>query len=71
MILVCVRCNGAGIDPDTEETCLTCKGAGELEVRNEWKVIQHKIDSIIGEQASQREDLRAALTQIWNKVKDL
>jgi len=30
-----------------------------------------KLDSIIAEQASQREDLTAALAQIWNKVKTL
>jgi len=35
------------------------------------KCLTCKVDSIIAEQASQREDLTAALTQIWNKVKDL
>jgi len=33
--------------------------------------IVDKLDAIITEQASQRVDLTAALTQIWNRVKDL
>ena len=33
--------------------------------------ILDKCNDIIAEQAAQRTDLTAALTQIWNKVKDL
>lgn len=71
MILTCTRCNGTGIDPDTEETCLTCGGTGESKTYNNWRIVLHQLDSIIAEQASQREDLTAALEAIWNKVKNL
>jgi len=54
-----------------ENICPSCDGARYKEHEIDLEALQDQIDSIIAEQASQREDLTAALTQIWNKVKDL
>ena len=74
----CPDCHGV---PDDSTLCLTCMNQGVLPVRGarlEAQMIlqgqgdlSDKLDDIIAEQASQREDLTTALTQIWNKVKNL
>ncbi len=65
--------------------CPVCSGTGEIDAPEGFHMSEahqismfrmlvdttDKLDSIIAEQASQREDLTAALSQIWNKVKDL
>jgi len=68
----CLTCKGDGVVDGA--FCYSCIGTGyRLSVAEAifFKGISDKVDSIIAEQASQREDLTAALTQIWNKVKDL
>ena len=62
--------------------CTTCYGRSTIPVRD-WErrkireyltrfdELESKLDAILAEQASQREDLTNTLTQIWNKVKDL
>lgn len=67
---VCSVCRGSGQMPK-ENICPSCDGARYKEHEIDLEALQDQIDSIIAEQASQREDLTAALTQIWNKVKDL
>jgi DnaJ-class molecular chaperone len=71
----CYFCGGSG---EVEgETCPRCNGSGRLIC--DWiqlgmverDALSLKLDAIVAEQASQREDLTNALTQIWNKVKDL
>lgn len=72
----CTICGGDGsLDGDL---CTECFGQGSLPPIGIFCLIgkklidtQTKVDQIITEQASQREDLTAILTQIWNKVKDL
>ena len=75
------------LNPELTIECPECRGVGQRETDwvgtiNQLrklvdeaepilKSIEPKIDDIIAEQASQRIDLTAALTQIWNKVKDL
>lgn len=29
---ICHRCEGTGVDPDSEEVCGTCDGAGYVEI---------------------------------------
>ena len=73
--IICKDCKGTGKRPygpvDEEPAiCGDCAGSGY----KTWGVlddVDEKLDAIIAEQASQREDLTTALTQIWNKVKDL
>ena len=73
----CGNCNGTGEIGDPPIQCGSCGGTGELywghadTIMAEFNEVDAKLDSIIAEQASQRADLTAALTQIWNKVKDL
>ena len=77
--ITCPKCLGSGIEPGTEsDPCLECDGNGKIappdwymETTARIELLAGKLDSIIAEQASQREDLTAVLTQIWNKVKDL
>ena len=59
---ICTNCMHTGVTPIRGKVALTRKKLFDIEDKN---------DSIIAEQASQRTDLTAALTQIWNKVKDL
>lgn len=70
----CNMCGGDGLDARQEYgICHHCDGTGIVlsgEIA-EIDDINAKVNDIIAEQASQREDLTAALTQIWNKVKDL
>jgi len=73
----CEQCNGTGqvsySSPEGELppfTCPRCNGEGKVTI-GELPTIEDKLDSVMAEQVSQREDLTAALTQIWNKVKDL
>ena len=68
---VCNVCGGDGIqwrDTDGEggHECTHCGGTGIVNIGS-----VDALDTIVAEQASQRADLTAALTQIWNKVKDL
>ena len=73
----CTRCKGTGeideIDDGTPVviTCPDCEGEGLIDWADIGGAIETKIDSIIAEQASQREDLTNGLSQIWDKVKDL
>jgi len=79
ILVTCSHCGGSGIEPGTEsDVCLECRGAyvtlppDRDAVAQAWlESLGGKIDAIIAEQASQREDLTEALTQIWNKVKNL
>ena len=72
----CPQCGGDGL---VDVTGVHEVGYGYmLAAQTNLLTIVEKIDnildnqaSIIAEQASQRTDLTAALTQIWNKVKDL
>jgi len=70
--ITCMYCGGDGeVDLLDEEFRHMMAGPR----RALWGVVSSsilsKLDSIIAEQASQCEDLTAALSQIWNKVKDL
>jgi len=72
----CNVCGGDGISWRSGlegATCDTCKGTGLVDGPDIPIIddMDDKLDSIIAEQASQRVDLTAALSQIWNKVKDL
>ena len=83
MEIPCSACGGTGLVGG--ESCLQCSGDGLEEVTGVHEVghgymiaaqtnllaLIETISEIKVEQASQREDLTAALTQIWNKVKDL
>ena len=66
----CHACTGTGTHLDIlgnpGVACATCSGSGGLIVGT-----CAILDEIVAEQASQRVDLTAALTQIWDKVKDL
>jgi len=66
----CSVCRGSGHTP-AQNICPCCDGLGCLEHEIDLEALQSQIDEIQVEQASQRTDLTAALTQIWNKVKDL
>jgi hypothetical protein len=82
----CSRCLDTGVDNNLivlgepiSEPCAACGGTGKVnagwiditDLMDRFGDIDSKADSIIAEQASQREDLTAALSQIWNKVKTL
>lgn len=87
MAVECPLCEGSGTspleaqygDPLVDRPCPVCYGSGEIEeVHGGAKgaeiialVLLGLVRDIITEQASQREDLTAALEAIWNKVKDL
>lgn len=76
LTIVCPHCNGSGKEPsDPGTNCFTCKGAGscapadlyqELVLRME--ALGEGFNEIKAEQESQRVDLTAALTRIWNKL---
>jgi len=72
---LCPVCQGSGSVPAATgqgDACVICDETGYMDVGIiDISDVTDKLDSIIAEQASQREDLTAALTQIWNKVKDL
>ena len=73
---VCPDCGGDGLkDPvGTHERIYAYASDGQtriLTLETAVADILDKCNDIIAEQASQRTDLTAALTQIWNKVKDL
>jgi hypothetical protein len=76
----CTDCKGTGVDPipagtwengiyvpATETVCKLCSGNGYFD----QPITTEEVDAIIAEQASQRVDLTAALTRIWDKVKNL
>lgn len=75
---LCGACSGTGFI--NGEKCIPCLGTGYvsttginirlLSVYNGISGANSKLDSIIAEQASQRVDLTAALTAIWNKVNE-
>jgi len=69
----CTTCNGDGIIGDG--LCQECFGGGSLPIHSKdvfcIRDLFSKLDAVMAEQAAQRADLTAALTQIWNKVKDL
>jgi len=71
--ITCSQCNGIGKINDPEVDCPQCRGMGEYET--DWvgvlRQLEPKLETIITEQISQREDLTVALTKIWDKVKDL
>lgn len=71
----CPVCQGSGSIPAATgqgDACVICDETGYVEIGEiDVSDITDKLDAIIAEQASQREDLTTALTQIWNKVKDL
>jgi len=76
--ITCDACRGTGqMETDWVATISEIRGLvdtveASLAVQDiEIAAIKNKVDAIIAEQASQRVDLTAALTQIWNKVKDL
>jgi len=75
-VSTCSNCGGNGVKD--ESLCPVCFGIGSLPAIGIFPLLgkklfdlESKLDAIITEQISQREDLTAALTQIWNKVKDL
>lgn len=72
----CETCGGNGYQDS--DLCPTCLGGGMSPVTGQlllfktlFSTLETRADEIIAEQAAQREDLTNALTQIWNKVKDL
>ena len=75
----CGHCGGTGTlalsmgnDQPVEIPCPYCGSVGKfLFGEMDLSGLNDKVDSIIAEQASQREALTAILTNIWNKVKDL
>ena len=68
----CRDCEGIGeIDGEFHVQCLGTGEVGNVALFTYFKAQADKLDAIMAEQASQRADLTAALTQIWNKVKDL
>ena len=73
----CTQCQGEGTKPSSDNDptptdCVTCGGTGYERIGEvDNSDIVAKLDAIIVEQAAQRVDLTAALSQIWNKVKDL
>lgn len=79
IVSLCDTCHGAGFVGDPQgpkDLCPDCNGWGEKsDLFNALKAklddIEDKVNEVQAEQASQREDLTAALTQIWNKVKNL
>jgi hypothetical protein len=62
-------CNGSGQIEDI--LCVVCMGSGAIPLRGLPRWFKETIGSIATEQAAQRVDLTAALTAIWNKVKNL
>jgi len=64
----CDICLGDGTLGENN-SCPKCDGSGVIEY--DASEVETKLDAIIAEQASQREDLTTALNQIWNKIKDL
>jgi len=69
---LCMICNGTGeLNGEFHHLCLGTGYAADRGLNLFLKGLMDKTDGIIAEQASQREDLTAILTQIWNKVKDL
>jgi len=83
---ICHHCAGtgeivypaSGAGPEDAIECPICSGSGKLpttlaiaELNTIFDSLVENTDAIIAEQASQRADLTAALTQIWNKVKVL
>jgi len=63
----CSRCEGTGEDPPGTP-CPRCGGDGQVPA--DWyNIVENRLLAIQAEQASQRTDLTAALTQIWDKVK--
>ena len=70
----CWQCSGKGYITDLAK--IESAHFEEIDVEVEQVLgalndVLDKCNDIIAEQASQREALTAALTQIWNKVKDL
>jgi len=65
---ICSHCLGTGKEPD-ESPCLVCGGTGEIDLCFYGSALA-KLDAVIAEQASQREDLTAALTTIINKLNE-
>jgi len=76
-IMQCWNCKGTGIHGGgtiPEVPCGYCGADGTADTFPliiDTTELTNKLDSIIAEQAAQRVDLTAALTNIWNKVKDL
>ena len=83
---ICHHCAGTGeiiypaggVGPEDIIECQVCSGSGKLpislattELNTTFDSLIAKVDDIIAEQVSQRADLTAALTQIWNKVRVL
>lgn len=72
IVYTCTTCDGSATVGGS--ICQECLGTGAIPVGGQlrvYKKILENSNTIIAEQASQREDLTTALTQIWNKVKDL
>lgn len=80
--IVCPACGGDGIVSHEfggevggqERPCDTCGATGKIsagKVIIDLSDIEDKLDSIIAEQASQREDLTNALTNIIGKCNDI
>jgi len=68
----CVYCGGDGeIDLLDAKFKELTGGESRALTGKIWTDMLAKLDAIIAEQASLREDLTAALLQIWNKVKTL
>ena len=80
---ICTTCFGGGVTPvwgilqhAIREAYQAKVKIGEVETKTDAlddriSDILDKVNDIIAEQASQRTDLTTALTNIWNKVKDL
>ena len=81
MLAPCYLCQGTSIYKD--ESCVVCGGNGEVDLNvadyiayttslnyRETNDLLDKLNAIIAEQASQREDLTTALQAIWNKVNE-
>lgn len=80
---ICKDCRGTGYrrggnPPQQTDTCGDCQGTDyvsygiiTLDLETALSDIIDKVDSMIAEQAAQREDLTTALEAIWNKVKNL
>jgi DnaJ-class molecular chaperone len=65
----CSTCSGSGFI--NGEVCSVCFGAGAVPAAGMPKLLIETLNRIVAEQAAQRIDLTAALTAIYNKVKDL
>lgn len=72
-LTMCSTCGGDGLDG--VNVCLTCFGSGATPVMDKnallFSSILSKLDAVIAEQASIRDDLTTAIAAIWNKVKNL